>query len=847
MAAEQQRINHFPSSQMRTGGSSAAMCAPEATPRQHSARLAPCGERFGDACPAGTDTLCAGTPRQQVTGAAPCEAGVGTTASAGDHPRPLFPSSWHCGQDAGLRRGMSTALGPAQQPGQPVLFCPPPRALPARPRRDSRTLFPVTGPSSDPDPANVEEPETHVGRALLVGGASEARDAGAASRSASQLLVHGAERHSWQDSADLELCAALNPAPSPRQTHSAPLRPASAPSPGSPRAARSDDERGRGSCSLQGPAPVASTQRACGVGLHAQAGTAAPKDPGAGAGRDEGGDSFASGELAEPGTQCAPDAEPAPDPGPAQPDARCAAAPDVSSAARCTPAAHPSQGFNPSQEGALDALVGQLVAQPALLRLLLARLLLSPGACAQLGHVGPAPADEHFQESARARVLPGPAVPARDTEEPLLPALVEPGHGGTGSPQRGGPCSASEGMPVTDQARMVAPESGAAGTAEQSSACGTGGRLLHGAPAAGPGSPPRARSSARASSRAPPAAARGTRAGRAVHMTQISKHPIIGPQPDRPSSPQHGSRDGGARPHSASTVRSMAPERLRAAQEFSFAPALSQTGSEVAGVAGSSPERGPALDEAGPAEVPARGVASPVDSWLAESSAKAAPEPTHSSPAGLPGELGSYNSEHGDQQASADMACHQAACGAAHVCQALPAGDAALVVSPQQQRSQGPGARPGSLYAQPRAWDDQWEAGNDGAVPCGVPAPSLASGPGSERGVAEGLEAEQLSVDREHASLPAMHAALVRSDSAGSPAADAAGRSPAAGTAEHITQLSEAASKAGAGVHTMDTADQQHEPEPDASAATCSYDLADVCISMRTVSSAIFKGDAAGK
>ena len=740
---------------------------------------------------------------------------------------------------------MSTGLGPAQQPEQPVLFCPPPRVLPARPRRDSRTLFPVTGSSSDPDPAMpVEEHDTHVGHALLVGGASEARDAVANSRSVSQLL-HGTERHSRQESAGLELCAALNPAPSPRQAHSAPLRPASAPSPGSPRAACSDDERGRGSCSLQGPAPVVSTQRACGVGLYAQVGTAAPKDPGAGAGRDEG-DSFASGELAEAGTQCAPDAEPAPDPGPAKPDARFATAPDVSPAAHCTPAANPLQGLNPSQEGALDALVVQLVAQPALLRQLLARLLLSPGACAQLGHVGPAPEDEHFQESARACVLPGLAVPARETEEPSLPALVEPGHGETGSPQHGEPCSAPEGMPVADQAHMVAPESGAAGTAEQSSACGAGGRLLHGAPAAGPGSPPRARSSARASSCAPPAAARGMRAGRAVHMTQIPKHLIIGPKPDRASSPQHGTRDGGARPHSASTVRSMAPERLRATQEFSFAPAPSQIGSEVAGVARSSPERGPALDEAGPAEVPARGVTSPVDSWLAESSAEAAPEPIHSSPAGLPGELGSYNSEHGDQQASADMACHQAACGAAHVCQALPAGDVALVVSPQQLSSQGPGAGPGSLYAQPRAWDHQWEAGNDGAVPCGVLAPSLASGPGSERGFVEGLEAKQLGVDREHASLPAMHAALVQSNSAGSPAADAAGQSLAAGTAEHITQLSEAASKAGAGVHPMDTADQQHEPEPDASAATCSYDLADVCISMKTVSSAIFKGDAAG-
>ena len=36
------------------------------------------------------------------------------------------------------------------------------------------------------------------------------------------------------------------------------------------------------------------------------------------------------------------------------------------------------KALNPSQEGALDALVAQLVAQPALLRQLLARLLLSP-------------------------------------------------------------------------------------------------------------------------------------------------------------------------------------------------------------------------------------------------------------------------------------------------------------------------------------------------------------------------------------------------------------------------------------------------------------------------------------
>ena len=198
-------------------------------------------------------------------------------------------------------------------------------------------------------------------------------------------------------------------------------------------------------------------------------------------------------------------------------------------------------------------------------------------------------------------------------------------------------------------------------------------------------------------------------------------------------------------------------------------------------------------------------------------------------------------SEHGDQPCIADTVCEQAACGAAPPCEALPAGDAELVVSPQQPSAQGLGSGHGSLYAQPRAWDDQWEAGGDGAVTCGVQAPSLASGSGSEHGVVDGLEA-RLRVDREHASSPAMHAALAQSGSAGS-SSDVAAQC-LAGDTENVSQLSEAASNAGAGACAMDTADQQHEPGD--SAATCSCGLAYACKGKETVPPATVNLDAAG-
>lgn len=844
MAAEQQRVNRIPSSYTHTERYLSALDAPEATPRQHSRHFSPYVGHSGHAYPAGTEMLFGPTPRQQGAGAAPCGAGVGGTAYAGDLPRPLFPCSWHRGQDPGLSGGRSTGLGAAQQPEQPVLFCTPPLLLPSRPRCDSRTLFPASGPGSDPDPAHVEGYNIHAVRALVVaGGASEAPDAAAIAWSVSHPL-HTTERSSQQESADLELCALLNPAPSARHAQSAPLRPASAPSRGRPRAACSDDEHGAVPCGAQALASLEHTDRADGQHVHAQAATADAMNPGTGAG-SYAGDRFASGEHAEAVAQRAPDADPAPDPCPAEPDARFATAQIVAPAAPCAPAANPSQGLNPSQQGALDALVAQLVAQPALLRQLLARLLLSASACAQLGQPGPAPQEEHFQECVGALVPPGLAVPAHETKKHSLPAQAEPAHKDTGSPQHGEACYAPGEMLVAEEARTDAPDTGAAGAAKQSSACGAGGGSLHGAPAAGPGSPRRARSHERGSGCTAPAAARGMRASRAVHMTQIHKHPIIDPKPDRPSSPQRGARAAGTRPHSASAARSRAPERLRPAQEFSFAPAPvhMDTDGEAPGVAGSSPERGPALDAAGPAETPARGVTSPVDSWLAESSVEAAPDPIRGSRAGLPRELGSLKSEHGDPQASADTACDQAASGAAHVCQALPAGNAALLVSLQQPSAQGLGSGQGSLYAQPRAWDDQWQAGDDGALPCGDLAPNLASGTGSERGAVDGLKARQLGEDKEHASLPAMHAALAQSDSAGSPAADAAAHSLAAGTAEHASQLSKDASNAGAGAPPMDSADQQHEP--DTSTATRSCGLADACISEETLPLAIFDVGAA--
>ena len=760
---------------------------------------------------------------------------------AGDLPRPLFPSSWHRERNPGLRGGSSTGLKSAQQPAQPLVFCPPPLGLAKRARRDSRTLFPVSGPGSTPDPAHVEGINQVVGDALvLAGDALEARGADIMARSMSQPL-HTAERSSQLESADLELCAALNPAPSPRQAPTAPVRPASAPSHGSPRAARSDDELGAIPCGAQTLGSLENTYRADGQRVHAQAAKAAAKDPGPGAGLTAGGSS-ADGEHAEAVGQRAPDADPAPDPGPADPNAKFDISQDIMSAAPCAPAASPAQGLNPSQEGAVDALVAQLVAQPALLRQLLARLLLSPGACTQLGQAWPAPEDERLQESAHTCVPPGLAVPDHETEKRSVPALAEPAHEDTGSPEHGGPCSAPEAVLVADGARMDAPDTGAAGAADQTSACSGAGRgSRHGAPAAGPGSPPRVRSHARAPRFAPAEAALSMRAGRAVHMTQIPKHPIMDPSPDRPASPERGARDVGARPHSASAVPSRPPERPRPAQEFRFAPAPvhMDTDGDVPGVAASSPERGPALDEAGPAETPARGVTSPVDNWLAESSAEAAPDPVPSSHPGLHEELGPLVPE----QLIADTECEQAACGAAQVCQALPASNAAMLVSPQQPSAQGLGSGPGSLYAQPRAWDDQWQAGSGSTLPCHVPAPSLAAGSGSERGVVEGFKAEQPGVDREHARLPAMHAALAQSDSAESPAAVLAAQSLAAAKAEHVSQLSEAASNVGAGARPVDTPDQQHEPEPDAIAAACSCGLAGACVSGESVPHTIFNVD----
>ena len=215
-----------------------------------------------------------------------------------------------------------------------------------------------------------------------------------------------------------------------------------------------------------------------------------------------------------------------------------------------------------------------------------------------------------------------------------------------------------------------------------------------------------------------------------------------------------------------------------------------------------------------------------------------------SSHAGLPNELGSFQSEHGDQQPNADAACEQAACGAAPACQALPAGDAALLGPLDQPCAQGVFSGQGSVYAQPRAWDDQWQAGDDGAGSPGLLAPCLAAGSGfgDGQGTVEGMEAKQLGTDKGIAGLPAMHAVTAHNDSSSNPVAVAAHLAAAAGSVEHIIQLSETASNACACARSIDTLAQQHAP--DASSVTCG--LADACDSEGIAPYAISTVDAAG-
>ena len=865
VAAEQQRVDRFPSPHTHTWRHLAALGAPEAPPRQHPSHTTPCGEHFGCYYSGVVETLEAVTPRQQAAGAAPCEASVGSMAHAGDLPRQPFPSSWRRELNPVLKPGMRKCLDAAQWPAQAVRFRMPPLVLPSHPRCDSRTLFPVCGPgsnpeparleglTSDPDPARLEGLTSHAGHALVhADGAPEASDADALARSVPQQLDR-AERPALQEPADLELCALLNPSPSPQMAHTAAMRPASAPACGSPRRTRSNNDNRVESQGAQAVASLQPTQRVPEPNWHAEAAPAVFKDPEAGAG-PHAGDTFASGEHAEAAAQCAPGRNPAPDPGPAWPDASSTIVQDIVLGMPCAPAASPSQGFNSSQEGALDALVAQLVAQPALLRQLLTRLLLSPGACMQLGQAVPAPEDERIGPSVGTCVLPSQAIHLHEMDERSLLALAEPAQDNARYPQERKACSAPETMLTADAAVVDAPESGSAGAAEQSSACSAVGGSLHGAPAAGPGSPSRARSHARARSSALPLAAHGTHAGRAVHMTQIPRHPVMNahPRSGRPPSSQRGARAPGARPHSASAMRSRATEQPRPSRDFSFSFTCARTGreGEVPGSAGSSHERGPASNEPQPAETPARGVTSPVDTWLAEDSAEAAPDTVASSHAGLPEELGNFATEHGDRQRSADADCEQAA-GAAHSYRAPSAGDAALLGSPRRACAQGLGSGQVSLYAQPRAWDDRWQAGDDGAVPRGAQAPSSPAGSGSGaihgiHDVVEGLGAKQLDTDRGHADSPAMHAVIAHTDDASNPGAAAFQFAAATGGTEPVIQLSETAGDACGGARRtglgssqtappwqdglpLNPVDQQHEAEAAASIPTRSCGHAGAC------------------
>jgi len=353
-------------------------------------------------------------------------------------------------------------------------------------------------------------------------------------------------------------------------------------------------------------------------------------------------------------------------------------------------------GLSAAQEGALDALVAQMLAQPALLRALLQQLLTGPDApalpaLAPAGTGAPPWARAAPQRRARAEGARAQHAGAATAEqEPALPAAA-------GSAALRLPAGRASAPALAASSRPVRPPAPPAGTARHRAVAQ---RLpLHPAPAP------------------------------AQHMTQVPLHPRLPPAGGRAAGAREAGPPAMARPRPARGPRG-AGQRLRPPREVSFSFPESASGAAArspdpltpACVLGSSagipaPAAGAAGDDV--CLLPHAGdvVTAPLIEQLGQPVSLPGPAPMENedAPVATPRSATPTSPPQSLQHMSTEVLHEAASCSAA--ADPLPGpGECSVPDSPAAGSGLCTGglqAQPGGLYRQPRAWDARWQAGED--------------------------------------------------------------------------------------------------------------------------------------
>ena len=397
----------------------------------------------------------------------------------------------------------------------------------------------------------------------------------------------------------------------------------------------------------------------------------------------------------------------------------------------------PAGSLSAAQGGALDALVAQLVAQPALLRQLLQRLLLDPSRAATPHRA--ARLDELREaQSARAHervLLPdgGPSQPEHGLANAVGAAEEAPGPGARQDESVGNarhealspdrrlriPLAAEAAVPPLARGPLVEPQNTHCSPTEWS-ACSQGlGRetlpraaALQGLAARGPLRPPCRQA-------LPAAPHRGCR-GPAEHMTQNPKHPILTPLEAGRPGPSH---PAAVRPRAASAARARVGQQPRPLREVSFAfsgsePDPSHPGfgscfaadDAAAGAACGKPTQRPGRTgrKAGSPTCTRHGreCTTAASHETLAGSADGQPAEPAAAEAGREGQAGRMRAT-GPPVPSHPVAEASGGVG----WPGSPGLSSGVGLGPDGPETPRP--QPGSLY-QPRAWDEGWQAGESG-------------------------------------------------------------------------------------------------------------------------------------
>ena len=353
-------------------------------------------------------------------------------------------------------------------------------------------------------------------------------------------------------------------------------------------------------------------------------------------------------------------------------------------------------GLSAAQEGALDALVAQMLAQPALLRALLQQLLTGRDPPALPAH---APAGAEAPPWARAqpqrRTRADGARAQHAGAAPAQQDLAFPAAAGSAAPRL--PARRASTPALAAGSRLVRPPAPPAGAARH--------RVVAQRLPVHPGPAP------------------------AAHMTQVPLHPRLPPAGGPAAGAQGAGPPATARPRSARDP-SGAGQRLRPPREvsFSFPDSVSGAGARSpdplspACVPGSragipTPAAGAAGHDA--CLLPRAGGEVSVSLMEQPGQPNSLPGPAplekEDAPDGNPWSATPSSAPQSPRHASTEVLHEAASCSAA--AEPLPAPGECRVPDSLAEGSGlcqgGLQAQPGGLYRQPRAWDARWQAGED--------------------------------------------------------------------------------------------------------------------------------------